>query len=52
MKTLKELIKNEAVLLDSFKEYGIYEIYPKCYLVKEEKVIHVFDSLPKYEVKK
>ena len=52
MKTLKELIKNEAVLLDSFREYDIYEIYPKCYLVKEEKVIHVFDSLPKYEVKK
>jgi|SaaInlStandDraft_6_1057023.scaffolds.fasta_scaffold320883_1 hypothetical protein len=47
MITEKDLLKSNAELLNTHNDHKIYEIYPVCYIVENEKIIHSYASLHK-----
>ncbi|MBL7059054.1 hypothetical protein ISS08_01220 [Candidatus Pacearchaeota archaeon] len=46
LKTEEDLLKVGADLLQKNGEHKLYEIYPTCYIVENQKVIHSYQSLP------
>ncbi len=48
MKTLKQLLKDGAVLVDTHGKYKLYELDNQCYIVRNKDIIYRFKALPHY----